>query len=203
MVPCSETLAVPLELVVHVVALHVQRDDGCLGLLLVSLWFSGDGDVAEISGFSRSEKVQNLPASGSSSEVRAHQMARKLRSAGFTPQKSELSSHRMAIIWSCGLPGSLRSSTPSSHQMAMLCGGHLWSHSGGMRRSDYFRFLAWCPCFVLFLGAALPRYEDGGTSQPRPPGSSNGPHSLRSGHMALRFDVSFAGQGFLNESGRR
>ena len=52
---------------------------------LVSLWFSGDGDVAEISGFWRSEKVQNLPASGSSPEVRAHPMGRKLRSAGFTP----------------------------------------------------------------------------------------------------------------------
>ena len=30
------------------------------------------------------------------SEVRAHQMARKLRSSGLTPQKSELSSHQMA-----------------------------------------------------------------------------------------------------------
>ena len=30
------------------------------------------------------------------SEVRAHVMARKLRSAGFTPQKSELSSHQMS-----------------------------------------------------------------------------------------------------------
>ena len=28
---------------------------------LMSLWYSGDGDVAEISGFSRGEKVQNSP----------------------------------------------------------------------------------------------------------------------------------------------
>ena len=29
-----------------------------------------------------------------------------------------------------------------------------------MRRSDYFRFLAWCPFFVLYFGAALVRYQD-------------------------------------------
>ena len=48
----------------------------------MSLLYRADGDVAEISGVLA---VQNLPASGSSSEVRAHQMARKLRGAGFTP----------------------------------------------------------------------------------------------------------------------
>ena len=38
-------------------------------------------------GISRGKKVQNLPASRSSSELRAHQMAQKLRGAGFTPHK--------------------------------------------------------------------------------------------------------------------
>ena len=33
---------------------------------------------------------------GTETEVRAHQMTRKLRSSGFTPQKSELSSHQIA-----------------------------------------------------------------------------------------------------------
>ena len=40
------------------------------------------------------------------SELRAHQMARKLRSPGVTPQKSELSSHQMAR--ECEVPASLR-----------------------------------------------------------------------------------------------
>ena len=49
----------------------------------------------EISGFSRREKVQNLPASGSSSEVSAHQMARSeiVSASGIS---SQLSAHQMA-----------------------------------------------------------------------------------------------------------
>ena len=39
------------------------------------------------------------------SEVRAHQMARKVLSAWFAPHKSELSSHQIAILGSCGVPG--------------------------------------------------------------------------------------------------
>ena len=48
---------------------------------------------------------------GTKSEVRAHQIARKLRSAGFTPQKSELSSHQMAP---CGVVAHSSSWTPAA-----------------------------------------------------------------------------------------
>ena len=44
------------------------------------------------------------------SELRAHRMARRLRSPGVTPQKSELSSHQMAR--ECEVPGSLRTKNP-------------------------------------------------------------------------------------------
>ena len=49
----------------------------------------------EISGFSRSDKVQNLPATGSSSEVSGHQMARSeiVPASGIS---SELSAHQLA-----------------------------------------------------------------------------------------------------------
>ena len=53
--------------------------------------------VREELRISRGIIVVSLEKSG----VIAHQMARKLRSAGFTPQKSELSSHQISIYRNC------------------------------------------------------------------------------------------------------
>ena len=45
------------------------------------------------------------------------------------------------------------------------------------------------------LLAVLLGYEGDGTCPPRPPGSSFGPRSLRSGQVGLRFNVSLGGSG--------
>ena len=52
-----------------------------------------------------------------------------------------------------------------------------------------------CPFFLHCFSVVLLCYEDGDTGQPLPPRSSPGPHSLRSGQVAFRFDVSLRGSG--------
>ena len=96
-----------------------------------------------------------IPARGLTSlEVRAHQMPGNCGVPGSLRKKTEVSSHQLAILWSFGLPGSLRTSKLSSHQIAILSGGHLRSHSGSMRSSDYFR--------ASQVVAVVLRYEDDG-----------------------------------------
>ena len=62
-----------------------------------------------------------------SQSVRALNPARGLTSPewrwrrGFD-KKSEVRAHQTAVTWSCGLPGSLRTSTLSPHPIALLSG---------------------------------------------------------------------------------
>ena len=89
----------------------------------------------EVSGFSRSEKVQNLPASGSSSEVSAHQMARSeiVPASGIS---SELSAHRIAQSAS-----SSSVSVPPSIPNSLDSAG-LWSIRQSSRCEDHFLLAA-------------------------------------------------------------
>ena len=128
----------------------------------------------KISGISRSEKVQNLPASGSSSKVRARQMARKLRSARFTPQKlrAELSSNGCSMrLRGAGLTPHFHAELPSDLSMEL---------------EECRTFQVSWDCDLVFPASRF----------------YTGPHSLRFG-QASRFDVSPVGHGLLVDSSRR
>ena len=86
----------------------------------------------EFSRFSRSEKVQNLPASASSSEVSAHQMARSetVPASGIS---SKLSAHQMAQSASCST--GLWSIRQSSRQASRTLSSEAWTEAAA--RDDH------------------------------------------------------------------
>ena len=123
------------------------------------------------------------PDIAGNSEVRAHQMARKLRSAGFTPQKirAELSSNVHTLKLRCQVDPA------QNPRRALMRWGAEQRRPSTESSSDYEAApLLGCPFFLHY-----------------PPGSAPGPHSLRSVQDGLRFDVFFAARGLLVDSGER
>ena len=110
----------------------------------------------------------------------------------------------MAIIWSCGLPGS----TPHFHAELLSNGcGQRRPSTESFREHEEIRFLP-ISCVVRPFSSStstLHVHAKRKMVQVRRVrrGPASDPRSLPLAQVGLRFDVSFAGQGLLVDSGRR
>ena len=96
-----------------------------------------DGLLSRFSGLCGSTPAKKIRAESSSNDSECGVLV-SLRT------KSELSSHQMAVRWSCGQAGSLCTSALCSHRMARLIGRHPQSPTGRAQiTSDLLRYWSW------------------------------------------------------------
>ena len=154
-------------------------------------------------------RVQNFPASRSSSELSSYQITLRALS-GCLRQVSTPYSHGSSTTTAKGLSfcvqqqvHSLRHRRHRGTIPALAGKSATTAFLGCMELLLPPTPLPGCSFFVVHVLMVPLFYEDDGTCPPRPPGSASRHRSLRAVQGCVRFDVLYNRRGLLVDSGRR